>query len=243
MNESIKKPSWFLHLTEIFRAIIETIRGYFFTKRRQYVNIGHGVPVMVVPGLLSSDRATTILRKFLHKSGFKVQGWEMGTNLGRMQSLEVLRQKVEQLSDTTGQKVILIGWSMGGIFSREIAKQIPDKVKYLITVGSPFANLQAPNHAKWIFNLLNKESEIDQVFARQIPVSAKVPTLCLYSKQDGIVPWQACMENCEDELHASREIRSSHFGMGANPQVLREIEDYLNESLKKESKGADVPKV
>jgi pimeloyl-ACP methyl ester carboxylesterase len=243
MNESIKKPSWLLHLTEVFRATIETIRGYFFIKRRQYVDIGHGVPVMVVPGLLSSDCATTILRKFLHKSGFKVQGWEMGTNLGRMQSLEVLRQKVEQLSDTTGQKVILIGWSMGGIFSREIAKQLPEKVKCLITVGSPFANLQAPNHAKWIFNLLNKESEIDQVFAEQVPVPAQVPTLCLYSKQDGIVPWQACMENCEDVLHANREIQSSHFGMGANPQVLREIEAYLNEFLKKESKNVDVSNV
>jgi pimeloyl-ACP methyl ester carboxylesterase len=243
MNESIKKPSWFLHLTEVLRATIETIRGYFFIKRKRYENIGYGVPVMVVPGLLSSDRATTILRKFLHKSGFKVQGWEMGMNLGRMQSLEVLRQKVEQLSDNSGQKVILIGWSMGGIFSREIAKQLPDKVKYLITIGSPFANIQAPNHAKWVFALLNKESEIDEAFTQQIPEPAHVPTLCLYSKKDGIVPWQACMENCEDALHVNREIQSSHFGMGANPQVLRGIEDYLNESLKKESENVDVPKM
>lgn len=235
MNESIKKPSWFLHFTEVFRAIVETFKGYFFIKRERYLNIGRGIPVVVVPGLLSTDRATIILRKFLHKSGFKVQGWQMGMNLGRMQSLETLKHKIEKISEVNGQKVILIGWSMGGIFSREIAKQIPDKVRCLITVGSPFANLQAPNHAKWIFGLLNKKADIDQEFASQIPVPANVPTLCLYSKKDGIVPWQACKENCEDELHASNEVSSSHFGMGANPEVLREIGNYLKMQLHEET--------
>ncbi|MDP5120383.1 MAG: alpha/beta hydrolase [Spirosomaceae bacterium] len=234
MNESIKKPSWFLHFTEVFRAIVETFKGYFFIKKKGYKNIGRGIPVMVVPGLLSTDWATTILRKFLQKSGFAVQGWEMGMNLGRMKSLEDLRVKVEKLSETTGQKVILIGWSMGGIFSREVAKQLPEKVRCLITVGSPFANIQAPNHAKWIFNLLNNEADIDADFTAQLPVPAIVPTLCLYSKKDGIVPWQACKENFEDALHESREVRSSHFGMGANPAVLQEIGDYLKLFLKKE---------
>ncbi len=235
MEKPIRKPSWLLHFTEIFRAIVETFQGYFFIKQKHYLNIGYSIPVIVVPGLLSSDRATIILRKFLHKSGFKVQGWEIGTNLGRMTSLETLKQKIEKISEENGQKVILIGWSMGGIFSREIAKQIPEKVRCLITVGSPFANLQAPNHAKWIFGLFNKEADIDQEFTRQIPLPASVPTLCLYSKKDGIVPWQACKEDHDDELHSSHEVQSSHFGMGANPAVLQEIGNYLTLLLKKEA--------
>lgn len=243
MNKAIKKPSWFLHLTEIFRAIAETFRGYFFIKNKKFSNIGKGVPVMVVPGLLSSDRATILLRKYLHKLGFSVQGWEMGTNLGRMKSLEALQEKVKNLSRTSGQKVILIGWSMGGIFAREIAKQLPETVRYLITVGSPFANIHAPNHAKWVFTLLNKESDIDKDFTLQLPNPANVPTMCLYSKKDGIVPWEACMEASQDELHINREVVSSHFGMGANPEVLIAIEEHLTNLLEKETKNVGVPKV
>lgn len=184
---------------------------------------------MVVPGLLSTDWATTILRRYLRKMGFDVSGWEMGMNLGRMESLEALREKVRLLHESSGQQIILIGWSMGGIFSREVAKQIPQCVRQLITIGSPFADVNAPNHAKWVFELLNDKTQIDEEFTRQLPEPAVVKTLCLYSKWDGIVPWQACRELVEDELHSNEEIKSSHFGMGANPNVLRVVERYLIE--------------
>lgn len=182
---------------------------------------------MVVPGLLSTDWATTLLRKNLSKIGFKVVGWEMGMNLGRMESLEALREKVRLLYEQSGQQIVLIGWSMGGIFSREVAKQTPQYVRQLITIGSPFANVNAPNHAKWIFELLNDKTKIDHDFTRQLPNPAQVKTLCLYSKRDGIVPWQACMELQEDDLHSNKEVKSSHFGMGANPSVLRSVEECL----------------
>lgn len=229
MNETIKKPSWLLHFTEVFRAIIETFRGYFYVKRKPFENVGNGIPVMVVPGLLSTDWATTLLRKYLGKLGFNVSGWEMGMNLGRMESLEALKEKVRLLHKSSGQKIILIGWSMGGIFSREVAKQMPECVRQLITIGSPFANVNAPNHAKWIFDLLNNRNKIDEEFTRQLPQPASVKTLCLYSKRDGIVPWQACMELNEDELHRNEEVKSSHFGMGANPNVLRAVERCVSE--------------
>lgn len=227
MNKPIKKPSWWLHLTEIFRATIETFRGYWYVRQRPFKNLGKGVPVMVVPGLLSTDWATTILRKDLAKLGFNVHGWEMGMNLGRMESLAALTEKVRLLHKATGQKIILIGWSMGGIFSREVAKQIPDCIEELITIGSPFANVNAPNHAKWVFDLLNDTNQIDEEFTRQLPKPAAVKTTCLYSKRDGIVPWQACIEPTEDELHTNIEVKSSHFGMGANPNVVRMVEKCL----------------
>lgn len=239
MKEIIKKPSWLLHFTEVFRATLETLRGYWYVRSKPAQNIGRGIPVMVVPGLLSTDWATIILRKYLSKLGFNVQGWEMGMNLGRMESLHALKEKVKVLSQETNQPIILIGWSMGGIFSREVAKEMPEYVRQLITIGSPFANVQAPNHAKWVFDLLNSSSQIDEGFTGQLPNPAKVQTLCLYSKRDGVVPWQVCMESCEDDLHRSQEIKSSHFGMGANPSVLRAVRNCVCDLCNSETSKVD----
>ncbi len=226
MEQNIKRPSQFLHLTETFRAIYELLKGLWFMKNFQFSNLGKGQPVLVVPGLMSTDLSTGLLRKFLNKLGYQASGWQMGRNLGRLESLPILIDKVQEMSNLHQQKVILIGWSMGGIFAREIAKTHPQFVKQLITIGSPFANITAPNNAKWVYDLLNKGVEIDPVFEAQLPKPAAVKTLALYSKQDGIVPWQACME-IEDNTHKNQEVKSSHFGMGANKSVLKAVYDEL----------------
>ena len=222
-----KKTSNFLHLTEIFRAIYETILGIFFLLITPKSNIGKGQVVIVVPGLLSSNLATIILRKYLNKIGFKAFGWKSGINLGRLESLSIIINHVEEAASHHNQKVILVGWSMGGIFVREVAKNQPNLIKKVITIGSPFADITAPNHAKWAYNLFNDESTIDQNIVSQIHVPAPVPTVALYSKTDGMVPWEACMEIQESETHKNIEISSSHFGMGANPNVLKVVVENL----------------
>ncbi len=223
MKEKISKPSLFLHLTEIFRAAYEFIKAIIFERKFSYHNIGNAQPIIVIPGLLTTDLSTTLLRTFLTKLGFNVFGWGMGRNLGRLESLPILIEKVEKINEAHQQKIIIIGWSMGGIFTREIAKARPELVKRTITMGSPFADVNAPNWAKWIFDILNKGIVIDDAFVAQLPNPAPVPTLALYSKLDGIVPWRACMETFEDEIHTNMEIKSSHIGMGANPEVMKII--------------------
>jgi predicted alpha/beta hydrolase family esterase len=222
-----KKPSVFLHLTESFRAIYETVRGIFFLIKTPKSDLGQGQVVIVVPGLLSSNFATKILRKYLNKIGFKAFGWQSGINLGRLESLAVIIKQVENTTNQYNQKVILIGWSMGGIFVREVAKDQPHHIKKVVTIGSPFADVNAPNHAKWAYNLFNKASTIDQNIVNQIHLPAPVQTIALYSKMDGMVPWEACMELEEDEMHKNIEISSSHFGMGANPNVLKVVAENL----------------
>lgn len=235
MNETIeiqqirekKKPSAFLHFTEIFRSIYETVKGILFLINTPKSNIGKGQVVIVVPGLLSSNFATTILRKYLNKIGFNAFGWESGFNLGRLESLAIIIKQVENAATQYNQKVILIGWSMGGIFVREVAKDQPNSIKKVITIGSPFADVNAPNHAKWAYDLFNNVNTIDQNIINQIHLPAPVPTTALYSKTDGMVPWEACMEIEENETHKNIEISSSHFGMGANPNVLKVVVENL----------------
>jgi len=227
MEEGFKKPSWFLHLTEIIRAIFETLKGYFFVKNTAPQNIGNGRVVVVLPGLLSTDISTKILRRYLQKLGFTAYGWEMGRNLGRMAMLPVLAEKVADLSGKHNQKLILIGWSMGGIFAREIAKLKPENVEKIITLGSPFADVYAPNHARWVFDLLNDTKDLIPEIVEQLAVPPTQATVAFYSKKDGIVPWKACMDLPESSLHQNIEIKSSHFAMGANEMVLKALQVVL----------------
>ncbi|MES2798085.1 MAG: alpha/beta fold hydrolase [Bacteroidota bacterium] len=227
MNAEMNKPGWFLHLTEIFRAIYEYFQGYFFIRKTIKSEEGAGETVLVIPGLLSTDIYTVPLRNFLNKIGYKTVGWEMGRNLGRLEYLPKLQEKVKELYLQNNQKVIVIGWSMGGILARELAKLSPEFIKMVITTGSPFADVQAPNHAKWVYDLLNKNQEIDPHFENQIPVPPSMPTLALYSKLDGMVPWQACMDLNPDELHQNQEVSSSHFGMGGNREVMTAIRKFI----------------
>ena len=230
MNQDIKKPSQFLHLTESIRAFFETIRGFIFLWFTKKTTEGNQRPVLVVPGLLTSDISTIILRKYLTKKGFKVYGWEMGTNLGRLHKLPMLAQNIKSRSEKNHQKIILIGWSMGGLFCREVCHQMPQYISQLITLGSPFADIHAPNNAKWVFDLLNDSSKVDQKLIKRLPQQTPMPSLSIYSKKDGIVAWQVCKDTEVDDHHQNIEVNSSHFGMGAHPEVLKAIFENISGS-------------
>jgi pimeloyl-ACP methyl ester carboxylesterase len=226
MENQIKKPSQLLHLTEIFRSLIETIRGFFYLLFAKKENIGQGRVVMVVPGLLTSDFWTVILRKYLTKKGFQVYGWEMGTNFGRLEKIPELITRIETIKDRHQQKIILLGWSMGGLFSREVSHQRPDLISKVMTLGSPFGDVLAPNNAKWVFELLNDDYDVDHSLVQRLASPTIMPSVAFYSLKDGIVPWAACMDKVTDDQHINVEISSSHFGMGANPSVLDAVLKY-----------------
>jgi pimeloyl-ACP methyl ester carboxylesterase len=226
-NYTNEKPSWFLHLTELARAIYDYFRGFFFIKNTPKTNAGNGQVVLVIPGLMSTDIYTTPLRRLLTKIGYNAVGWELGRNYGRLEYLPKLQERAKKLSNNGQNKIVVIGWSMGGILARELAKLSPEYFSSTITVGSPFANINAPNHAKWVYDLLNKGVVIDPVFEAQIPNPPSMPTLAIYSKLDGMVPWQACMDIEESALHQNQEIVSSHFGMGGSLEVMLVIKNYL----------------
>ena len=227
MKAKIKKPNQFLHITELLRAFFETIWGFFFLIFSRRTDIGKGRVVMVIPGLLTSDIWTIILRKYLQKNGFIVYGWQMGINLGRMDTLPKIAEKIEHISRQHNQKIILIGWSMGGLFSRELSHQRPELISQVVTLASPFADVMAPNNARWVFEFLNKNYNIDQLMVTRLTTQTTMPSLAIYTKYDGIVPWSACMDVITNEEHFNVEVKSSHFGLGANPQVLKALINHL----------------
>ncbi len=232
-QEPIKRPSFLLYLTEGFRALKELIRGNRFIKKYLPAKKGDGHPVLVIPGFMASDASTKPLRKFLQKIGFAPARWDLGRNYAKLKDLQALSVKVKTLYQTSQQKITLIGWSLGGVYARELAKENPSLIRQVITLGAPFGDIEAPNNATWVFNLINfwkKEKPIDPDWIASLPTPAPVPTTALYSKKDGIVSWKVCMEQIEDELHENIEVKTSHLGMGVDAEVLEIIADRLHYS-------------
>lgn len=229
--EKIKRPSIFLFLTEIWRAVKELMRVLPFIKKYKVQQKGDGHTVFIIPGLLASDTSTKPLRKFLDKIGYKTLGWGLGTNLADLEQLNIIAEKVNHLYDEYQEPISLIGWSLGGVYAREIAKEHPEKIRQVITLGSPFNGIMEPNNANITFEFikwLKGYPEVDEHFVATLPNPAPVPSTAIYSKKDGIVPWQTCMEKKEDATHQNIECTASHLGMGANIQVLEIIADRLN---------------
>lgn len=224
--KNIPKPSLFLYLTEVIRAIFDVARGILFRLTHKTKPTASNVPVLVVPGFLGSDLSTAFLRKFINDLGHPVYGWGLGRNLADIEELAILVKKLETIYDKHQQKVILIGWSLGGVYVREMAKQKPALVHQIITMGSPFRDIEAPNHARWIYDLIGKKG-LDPTFLTTIPAPAPVPTLAIYTKQDGVVAWQTCMED-ENETHHNAEVWGSHTGLIFNPMVLELISEQLS---------------
>lgn len=202
-----------------------------FQKTYSFESKGDGHPVLVLPGLLGSDSATRYLRDFIQKIGYTAYGWQMGTNMGDIRKLHTLLEKIEQLHDKHQTKVSIIGWSLGGVYARQLGKRRPDLIRQIITMGSPFANIERYNNAAWFYRLINNNrplTEVDKEWILEIPAPAPVPTTAIYSKKDGVVNWQTCMEPTPDNWHQNIEVVGSHFGMPYLPSIWFLVENRLS---------------
>ncbi len=228
--EAIKKPALAWGLTEGVRAVMEL--GWYVPYRffNKLEGVGDGHPVLILPGFLASDYSTIPLRSFIHKLGYKVYGWGEGRNYAHGDYVDMLKQKIDRIYQKHKEPITIIGWSLGGIYARQLAKHSPAIIRQLIVMGSPFKGLYHANNATWMYDLLKKSKivteEIEQEVLDDIPLPAPVPTTAIFSKEDGVVPWELCLEE-EDNWHQNIQVRGSHLGLGVNPLVLQIISNRL----------------
>lgn len=191
---------------------------------------GEGQPVIVFPGLSASDGSTAPLRTYLASLLYDVSGWNQGFNFGARAG--VLATAVRQVSDTfdaTGQKVSLIGWSLGGVYARELAKILPDKVKTVITLGTPFAGSPKSTNAWRVYEITSGRRSDHDSSHYDLPAAPPVPTTSVFSRTDGIVAWQASLQApCPVNPHTENvEVYASHVGLGVNPSAWWAVADRL----------------
>jgi pimeloyl-ACP methyl ester carboxylesterase len=190
---------------------------------------GDGHPVIVFPGLGAADMTTAPLRGLLESLGYSTYPWQQGFNFGPREGvLDGCRSLVRRTADRHGSKVSLVGWSLGGVYAREMAKELPKLSRCVITLGTPFAGHPRATNAWRFYELVSGQSVHDPAMLEQIRGLPSVPTTSIYTKTDGVVAWQGCIN--EAAPHAENiEVHASHVGMGLNPLALYAIADRLRQ--------------
>jgi pimeloyl-ACP methyl ester carboxylesterase len=189
-----------------------------------------GHPVLVFPGLAASDISTAPLRAFLRRRGHWTHAWKQGFNFGpRNGVLRGCRDRLQRLADRHGRPVSLIGWSLGGVYARELAKEMPQHVRCVITLGSPFAGHPRDTNAWRVYELVSGQSVHDHAALRhQLREAPPVPTTSIFSRPDGVVAWH-CSVNDVLPHTENVEVVASHVGMGMNPLALYVVADRLRQ--------------
>ncbi len=191
---------------------------------------GDGHSVLVLPGFTAGDRSTRALRQLLRRLGYRTYGWRLGANLGPTAKIvNGLEDRVQHILNHRDEPFSIVGWSLGGIFAREIARLHPESVRQVITLGSPIRmsdgddsavsglwdSLQHLHEPGTYSNMLNDQRS-----------SPPVPTTSIYSRTDGIVHWRACLES-KGPISENVEVFGSHCGLGVNASAAFVIADRL----------------
>lgn len=191
--------------------------------------MGDGHPVLVLPGLGANDLSTLPLRRFLSGLGYDVHPWKQGFNFGpRHGVLHRLTEQVASIATTAGRPLSLVGWSLGGIYAREMAKELPDQVRCVVTLGTPFTGHPRATNAWRFYEIVSGQLVHDAMLMEQIRQAPPVPTTSIYSRTDGIVAWQCSLNEPAPRVE-NIEVQASHLGMGLNPLALYAVADRLSQ--------------
>lgn len=193
---------------------------------------GDGRPVLLLPGLFNTDRSNVFLRRYLNDLGYRTYGWRLGRNFGQRsigRDGEKLIARIEAIAGETGEKVTLVGVSLGGIMARFAAQRRPDLVREVITVSSPFAGPARATNVWRAFELVSGE-RVDSAevlkLARECAAPLPVPATAIWSASDGLVNGQACRAPGHPGMR-DIEVRSSHIGVQWRASVLAAIAGVL----------------
>lgn len=193
---------------------------------------GHGEPVLLLPGFGAGDASNAVLNALLRYLGYRVYGWGLGLNRGNVEALlPKVEARVRAIRDQTGMRVRLVGWSLGGVLAREVARDTADLVDRVITMGTPvvggpkYTRVGATYRAAG-FDVDEIERKIDARYA--VPIL--VPVTAIYCKGDGIVDWRACIDHKTPGIEHV-EVRATHFSLGFDPKVLEIVAERLARRL------------
>jgi pimeloyl-ACP methyl ester carboxylesterase len=232
MRRRFARPDPYLHAVEMPRAVGEMHAFVYAIGQLRTLPSGDGHRVLVFPGFTGDDASTAALRWFLVDRGYRATPWRLGRNLGPtdliIDGLQALMERVV----AARERVSIIGWSLGGIFARELGRTHPEAVRSVITLGSPFRLGDRDRDESYASSIFDALSELHSERAKgpHVPEDARpampVPVTNIYSRSDGVAPWRSCIDAhgmwCDNV-----EVPGSHSGLGHNPFGLAVIADRL----------------
>ena len=223
---SIRPPGLFKLLLEA-RAPFEYAASLMAAPWLLSAPRGDGHAVLVYPGLLASDFSTRPLRRLLRTLRHDARGWGQGRNKGARSGVfdEMLR-RLRAVRAETGRTVSLVGWSLGGLYARELAKTAPEVVRTVITLGSPFTGPRDASNARRTYEWLQQGRAQSPHQHQDLRTPPPVPTTSIYTRADGIVAWQCSVET-PGPMAENIEVQASHTGLGVNPLALYALADRL----------------
>ena len=226
--DPLRPPGLGLLLAEM-RGIFEFNASLLLSPLLMRAPKGDGHPVLTLPGFLASDLSMAPMRRYLKELGYDAHAWNMGRNIGGISRLRTaLRERLAGIHESSGRKVSLVGWSLGGVYARDLALQAPQMVRYVVTLGSPFANDVRATNATQLYEALSGEAVDDDPELREaISGDLPVPATSIYSRADGVVNWRTCLLRPSDTAENIEVYLASHVGLGVNPAALWAVADRL----------------
>jgi hypothetical protein len=227
-TEALKPPSKTLLFLE-WRALHELGAFAAAWPLLRLAPRGDGQPVLVIPGLVASDVSTRPLRAFLKSHGYPVHGWGLGRNFGLRPGVQDnMVARLDELYRRYDRKISVVGWSLGGVYARQLAKLMPQQVRQVITLGSPFGGHPRATNAWRIYELASGQrvDQRDLQFGGRIEDPPPVPTTAVFSRTDGVCAWQCCVEKVAPQAE-NIEVEGSHCGLGHHPAAVYAVADRL----------------
>lgn len=205
-------------------------RMWTILRRARTLGPEDGPPVLVIPGWAASDRTTRPLREALAEGGWRVHGWKLGFNRGATaETIEHLRRRLADIGN--GQPVLVVGWSLGGVYARELARAVPEQVLAVVTLGSPFSGDPKQNNVWRLYEWIAGH-KVDEPPIPRVTGKPPVPHLALWSRRDGIIAPRAA-RGLDHERDKAVELRCTHMAFAvsrsASREVVREIGKFLEE--------------
>jgi len=181
---------------------------------------------ILLPGFGAGPRSMRVMESFLRRRGHRARDWGLGQNTGDARQLRArLKHVVEESIGTHGESVVLVGWSLGGYIAREYAREHPDEIRKVVTLGSPVVG--GPRYtatAGWYRSQGHDLDEIERTIAERYATPLRVPVTAIYSRRDGVVAWRACIDKWSPRVRHI-EVSETHVGLGFAPRVLAIVAD------------------
>jgi len=236
-DESLAPPAWMLAFEAGYP--VTTLRGRLALRAmaRAHRPLSDRRPILLIPGFLADARSLFVLHACLRLAGYRARPWGLGRNMGAQpDAFDRMEHKLEAMAERYRQPVTLIGWSLGGVFARELAKRRPELVREVITLGSPFSGSVRANNLWWLYERISGHPADAPPVKVVLTEKPPVPTTAFWSRRDGVIA-PASARGQDDERDAMVELTCSHMGFVSDPLAINALLDHLARS----ANGARLP--